>query len=502
MTLELPLFQRPGDYIDGRFTSPTPADAELTVLSPAHRTDCIAIHSVAIAHVDRAVDAARRAFPGWRRSSDASRREVLRKYQEQLRTHREAIALTIALEVGKPMWEARTEVDAMITKVDVSLGEGARFTAPQAVDGLPGEIRYRPLGVLAVIGPFNFPGHLPNGQIVPALLLGNCVVHKPSERTPSAAVWIARCLHEAGLPAGVFNLVQGGGAAGQRLSVHPDVDGVLFTGSAAIGQRIVQDNAAHPERLIALELGGKNAAIALDDCELERTARAVAFAAYATSGQRCTSTSRLIALPAIAPALTARIAELAEAIAIGHPLDADVFMGPVITQQTRDALSAAQQRALAAGYEALVPGGPCSVPGRDGFYVRPSLLRPPAGDDVQVEGYSDSELFAPDLCVHVARDVDHALELANRSRYGLAASVFTRSRASFERIADELRVGVVHWNRSSAGASGRLPFGGIKESGNHRPAGVLTGTTCAYPQGLLMEASDGGALPTWPGFKP
>lgn len=500
MQLTFPLFDRPGDFIAGQFVRASAPDGELAIASPAHLPDTVALHPFALAHLERAVAAAREALPGWRRTSESARRAILLRYQERLRAHRDAIALTISLEVGKPSWEARAEVDAMIAKVDVSLGEGAQYTAATHIDGLPGEIRHRPLGVVAVIGPFNFPGHLPNGQIVPALLLGNCVVHKPSEKTPSTAVWIARCMDEAGAPAGVFNLVQGMGESGRRLSVHPDVDGVLFTGSATVGSQIVRDNAARLERLVALELGGKNAALALDDCDVERTARAVAFAAFASAGQRCTSSSRLIAMAQVAPQLLDRISQIARGIKVGHPLDADVFMGPLISRRAREELVAAQRRAELAGVETIVAGGEAQVAGREGFYVRPALRRHPAELPL-VEGYSDSELFGPDLCVYTARDLDHAIALSNQSQYGLAASVFTSSRASFEHAAEELRVGVVHWNRSSAGASGRLPFGGVKQSGNHRAAGLLTGLTCSYPQGLLLQAAAEEKLPSWPGMK-
>ena len=499
MRSALPQLQRPGDFLDGRFVSPDRPDGELVVRSPADIDDVSAVHDFAAAHVDRAVEAARGAFAHFRRLGEDGRRALLLRYQERLRAHREDIALVIAREVGKPLWEARGEVDAMIAKVDLSLGEGARYTATEHIAGLPGEVRYRPLGVLAVVGPFNFPGHLPNGQIVPALLLGNCVVHKPSDKTPSTATWMARCFEQAGLPPGAFNVVQGPGPIGQQLTVHPGIDGVLFTGSAAVGRRIVADNAEHPERLIALELGGKNAAIALDDCDLERSARAIAFSAFASAGQRCTATSRLLVTEVVAPALVDRIAQIARALRVGYPLDDGVFMGPMISAAAREALLAAQARARSAGFEALVAGGPAEVTGHDGYYVRPAIQRAPQ-PELRVEGYTDEELFGPDLAVSVVPDLAAAIELANASRFGLAASVYTGSRAAFEHAADELRTGVVHWNRPSAGASSRLPFGGIKESGNHRPAGIMAGTACAYAQSVLLESATPAALPTWPGF--
>jgi succinylglutamic semialdehyde dehydrogenase len=448
--------------------------------------------------VGRAVEAARAAFPAWRRLVEPERVRLLRAYQERLRARRDELVTTIALEVGKPLWEARTEVDAMIAKVNLALGEGARFTALETLADLPGEIRHRPLGVVAVIGPFNFPGHLPNGQIVPALLLGNCVVHKPSEKTPSTATLIARCLHEAGVPPGVFNVVQGPAETGAALTRHPDLDGILFTGSAAVGQRIVVDNAHRPECLIALELGGKNAAIALDDCELERAARAIAFSAFATAGQRCTSTSRLIATRGVAGPLVARIAALAGTMRVGHPFDEDVFHGPLISERALDTVLRAQAAARAGGYDGLLEGGRAEVTGHAGHYLRPAIHRARSAT-VEVAGYTDDELFGPDLAVYEVDDLEHALELCERSRFGLAASVFTQSREAFERAADGLRVGVLHWNRGSAGASGRLPFGGLKQSGNHRPAGILMGESCSSPQGILLDAP--GPLPTWPGFK-
>jgi succinylglutamic semialdehyde dehydrogenase len=497
--MDLVQLSGPGDYIGGRFTATRAADAELTVVSPADTRDVLARYAFAQAQVDAAVDAARGALPGWRRLGEAARAQHLRAYQAQLRAAREALAQVLSREVGKALWDATSEIDAMIGKVDLALGEGARFTATQALHDLPGEIRYAPLGVVAVLGPFNFPGHLPNGQFVPALLTGNTVVHKPSERTPCTATLIARCMHEAGMPAGVFNVVQGDGALGAKLAQHEGVDGVLFTGSVEVGRRIAIANAARPDRLLALELGGKNVSVALDDCDVERAARCIAFAAFVSAGQRCTATSRLFVTAGVAERLIARIAELARGVRVGYVLDDGVFMGPVISEGARKALLAAQADARAAGFEDIVEGGTFAVPGRPGFYVAPRLARA-ARADLLIPGYSDRELFGPDLAVHVAADEDEALELAGRSRYGLAAGVFTSSSAAFERAADALRVGVLCWNRPTAGASGRLPFGGVRESGNHRPAGILAGLTCVDAVGVLLTPGPHDPLPSWPGM--
>lgn len=496
--MALPRLDRPGDFIAGRFVSPPRPEHELTIHSPADVADRVAVHPIEASHVDDAVEAARQAFPAWRRLSRARRVELLRAYQGRLSAHAEDIALTLAREVGKPLWEARGEVRAMRAKVDVSVTEGAALTAPCAVDTLPGEIRYRPHGVLAVIGPFNFPGHLPNGQIVPALLEGNTVVHKPSEKTPSTATWMARCFDEAGFPPGTVNVVQGEGAAAERLATHEGIDGVLFTGSAEVGKRIVMANAANVGRLIALELGGKNASIVHEDADLEHAARQIAFAGYVTAGQRCSATSRVIAVGRAAEPLAERLAELARGVRVGYPLDDGVFSGPMIRRGARDALLEAQQRGSQLGFETWVEGRPVQVAGHEGWYMSPALHRAP-DPGAEVAGYTDQELFGPDLVLYAVEDFEQALAVADRTRYGLVASVFTQRRDILERAADGLRVGLLHWNRASAGASGRLPFGGVKDSGNHRPAGLHTALACAYPMGIYLEPPQPPAG-SWPGF--
>lgn len=489
---------RPGDYIQGRFVSPAQADEEIRTLSPADQSDVVGIHSVSVSHVDEAIAAARKALPAWRRLSREERRGYLRKYQERVRHHRDAIANCISREVGKPLWDATGEANALAGKVDLMLGEGATWTTDRRLDDLPGEIRYRPHGVLSVIGPFNFPAHLPNGQIVPALDLGNTIVFKPSERTPNAAYWMAKCFDEAGFPPGVVNIVQGGVETSKHLVSHDGIDGILFTGSVAVGQRILQANADRPGRIVALELGGKNATIVLDDADLDRAVNQIAFAAYASAGQRCTATSRVYVTAGLRDQLTERLAAVAKNLKVGYPLE-EVFMGPLINDASRQNLFAAQSRARQAGFEAIVDGGAFEVAGREGWYVRPSLHRAPNAD-IRVDGYTHDELFGPDIAIYPVEDLDQAIALTNGTRYGLAAAVFTSSEANFEKAAEELRVGVLHWNQSSAGASGRLPFGGVGDSGNHRSAGITAGLFCSWQQAVRFSPAADAPLPTWPGF--
>lgn len=473
-----------GDFIAGQFVPPKRADASIVIQSPADIHDHVVTYEIALQHISAAVQAAQDAFKPWRRLDASVRDDYLRRYQDALRLHSEAIAQTITREVGKPFAEARNEVSAMISKVDVMLGEGRFWTPDRVLPDLPGHVRHRPLGVIAIIGPFNFPGHLPNGQIVPALAAGNTIVFKPSERTPATGAWLAQCASEAGFPKGVFNVVQGGAAAAQILVQHDALAGILFTGSLPVGKAIVAANVERVQRLIALELGGKNASVVLADADLDLAVEQIAFAAFATSGQRCTSTSRVVVAEAVADVFCDKLVSAVQKLQVGYPFDENVFMGPVISEAARAGILHAQATAFAAGYQPLIPGRHLEIPGRLGWYLSPCVTRAPA-DGHHVPGYSDAELFGPDLAVYTASDTDEALALANGTPFGLVAAVFTRSQKTFEHCASELEVGAVHWNRSTAGASGLLPFGGIKQSGNHRPAGILAGQLCAYPQAIL-----------------
>ena len=491
----------PSDFIDGAFRALS-GDA-ITTRDPANPTNIVWQGSPVAAHAEDAVAAARRALPAWSALSLDERRVFLERWRETCVKHAARLAAAIAREIGKVKWEAELEAKIVAAKVTITLEERvvARVAGFEVAAGAgkTGICSFKPHGVMAVLGPYNFPAHLPNGHIVPALLLGNTIVFKPSEKAPATAVWMARCFDEAGFPPGSFQVVQGIDDVAAALVAHHGVDGVLFRGAVATGRKILAATAHTPGKFVQLELGGKNASIVLDDCDLERTVRDLAFSAYATAGQRCTATSRVIVQRGLADRLCARLKDAAERVVVGHPLDPGVFMGPVISDASRINLIAAQESARAAGFEALAPGGVFEVPGRRGWYVRPAVHRAPA-DTYYAAGYTSAELFGPDLAVHVVSDAAEALAVANDSSFGLACSVYTASRERFEELADDLEVGLVHWNRASAGASGRLPFGGLKNSGNHRPAGLLAASQCVYPLAVLLPPAEPGPLPTWPGL--
>jgi succinylglutamic semialdehyde dehydrogenase len=444
--------------------------------SPADLSDEIGRFPVSVADVDRAIGAARAAFRGWSALPQAERNAAILRLRAELLKREAAFVELISREVGKPRWEALTELKAMVAKADVTLNEGLRLITAFTPDKLNGECRFRPHGVLAVIGPFNFPGHLPNGHILPALAAGNCVLFKPSEVTPGVGQLYAEAVHAANLPRGVFNLVQGGRSVGERLSVAPGIDGILFTGSHAVGSAIQRANAENPGKILALELGGKNCSLVLEDADFDKAVYDVLFSAYVTAGQRCSATSRALVHVSLVDRFVARMAELVRKLKVGHPAAPDTFMGPLTTEAgLRKFLDGC---AKAEGAEAVIAPEALDL-SPQGYYARPGLHR-----ITQVRrdsAYQQEELFGPDLGVYPIEDLEQGIALANAVDYGLTAAVFTRDPARFEACAARIEAGVINWNAPTVGSSSRLPFGGLKRSGNHRPAGLFSTLYCAYP---------------------
>ncbi|MGZ6142753.1 MAG: aldehyde dehydrogenase family protein [Myxococcales bacterium] len=457
------------DFIAGQWISPRAPDGELTNRSPADLSSVLSRHPWAVSQVDAAVAAARSAFTG------EPRVQLVRDIGAVLKKREEELARAIALDVGKPLWEARTEAQACSAKAAITADDGMKLVAGFTQGAQ--ELRFRPLGVLAVLGPFNFPVHLPNGHVLPALACGNAVVFKPSEVAPHAAEVYARCLEEAGVPPGLFNLVQGGPSSGAALAAHRGVDGVLFTGSWAVGQAIEKAAQGQP-KMLALEMGGKNAAIVLGDADFDKAVYDVLFSAFVSAGQRCTAASRAI-IVGDARRFAKRIAQLAEKLSIGHPLDDGVFMGPLASPA---ALEKFEKGLAGAGEEVLLASRRVKPRGLDGCYLTPSVH---FVQNSRNTPYQREELFGPDLAVVPAASEEEALALANATDYGLAASVHTRSAEAFDRCQRALECGVVNWNAPTVGASGRLPFGGLKRSGNHRPAALWSTLYCAAPVAIL-----------------
>jgi succinylglutamic semialdehyde dehydrogenase len=482
--------------IDGALRTPRDPDGALRPANPSDLDDPLGEVPFAGGLVDEAVDAARRAQPGWEALGVESRSHALMRLRDVLMKREDELAHAIAREMGKVLREARAEAKALVAKVDISLHEGLALVPDVDLDARLGW-RWRPHGVLAVLGPFNFPLHLPHGHIVPALLAGNTVVFKPSEVCPHTASVYARAALDAALPPGVLNVVQGDGEVGARLSAHPGCDGVLFTGSYAVGAKILAANAGQPGRMIALELGGKNAAVVLDDAPLARTAMEVALSAFSTAGQRCTCVSRLVVTRGIADALVDAVADIAARMRVGHAMDPEVFLGPLATREAWERFAAAQAEADREGSGCVrEPVGPAVTwEGRAprGHFVAPRVRRVTRRDPAS--RYQREEHFGPDLAVYVVDDLDEAVAVANDTPYGLAAGVWTASAESFEACAGRLRVGSLMWNAPTVGASSRLPFGGVGHSGNHRPAGVFSSRYCAWPLAITRGGADPAPSP-------
>lgn len=489
-------FNVKGDFYGGEFHLHQASSGRWIGKSPADRSDLLGEYVYSFAAVDEVVRSARAAQRSWQRRGFQERVGFLKSYQSELEKREKDLCEVIAREMGKPFWEAKTEVASMIAKVDISIQDGMKgvseYSLPDVMPRTNGVCRFRPLGVVVVLGPFNFPGHLPNGHIVPALLTGNTVVFKPSEKTPMTGQLMAECFLAAGLPSGVFNLIQGEREIGRRLALHEDVNGVFFTGSYDVGLQIKQDTIQQHWKLLALEMGGKNSAIVWSDAHLDHAVYECLNGAFLTTGQRCSATSRIMVHRLIADAFVERLHEKAKAFSISHPLR-NPFMGPLIDDVAVQRYMKFLGIAAREGYEVVMRGkefeGDFS-----GSYVTPSICLGTQVSLAQTKKsvYQQTELFAPNVLVIALDDIDEAIDQANATQFGLVASVFSRDQQIYDHCLQRLEVGLVNWNKSTVGASSRLPFGGLKKSGNHFPTAVSASAYCVHPVASLenSEPSD------------
>lgn len=469
-----------GNFIANQWSTPKKG-VEFQKENPAAPSEIIARGQWSLEAVGEAVEAAQKAAPAWDRLGTEARVEYLLKFRSALEARQEEISAAISQEMGKVGWEARTEAKALLAKIDLMTGEGLNFTATVHPEGLTGGYwRRRPLGVVGVLAPFNFPLHLANGHIIPALATGNTVVVKPSEEAPLSMQLYFQCLQEADLPPGVVNMVQGPGEVGAQLVADRRVRGILFTGSYHTGVRIREATVRSPGRLLALEMGGKNTTLVMSDADLEQAATEILLSSCLTTGQRCSATSRVVVERAVAQELKERLKSLFEGITTGAPQE-DVFMGPLASAKGYQSFLKAQGNDEGGKLRSLLEGG--AFEDRKGYFVRPSLWEAlefdPSGP------HQSEELFGPDVVIYDVDNQKEAIQVANGTEYGLAMSVFTTHRERFLDMSYELETGILNWNRSTVGASSRLPFGGVKQSGNHRPAAILAGEYCTFPQATL-----------------
>jgi len=426
---------------------------------------------------DKEVALARASWAAWAAHPLAYRIEALRRFANVVRQKADAFTDLLARETGKPLWEARTEVETVIAKVDISITAFSERTGQRRIDAPMNTrlaLRHKPHGVLAVLGPYNFPVHLPNGHIVPALLAGNAVVFKPSEKTPASGAFLVDCFHAAGIPEGCVRLLIGGPDEGKALAAHPDIDGLLFTGSANTGIALNRQFATRPEKILALEMGGNNPIVVWDTPDLYSAAVLVVQSAFTTAGQRCTAARRLIVDEKLYEPLMAELNKLVGRLIIGEPhADPAPFMGPVIDNDSADMLTESFLALLTMGgrpirhMERPIEGRPFLTPG----------IIDMTGANEKV----DVELFGPILQVYRVNSFEEAIVEANDTRYGLSASLVSQNPKLYDQFWANIRAGIVNWNRPTNGASSAAPFGGVGWSGNHRPSAYYAADYCAYP---------------------
>lgn len=433
--------------------------------------------------VDLAVQSARAAFLSWKKFSFAEREAVVQAFGEKVKEHSEQIATAIAQETGKPLWETRTEAGAMVGKIAISIRAYHERTgeARKQVAGNDVVLRHRPLGVMAVFGPYNFPAHLPNGHIVPALLAGNTVVFKPSEQTPMVAEIVMKLWQQAGLPDGVINLVQGAKETGIALASHKGIDGVLFTGSANTGHILHKQFAGQPDKMLALEMGGNNPMVISEHFgDLDAAVYTIIQSAFISAGQRCTCARRLyVPHGESGDALLVKLVEATKEIIVDEPFaEPAPFMGSQVSLQAAQVILSAQSHLQSLGGESLLEAKPLKA-----AFVTPGII-----DVSSVSELPDEEYFGPLLQVVRYSTLDQAVEMANDTRFGLSAGLISTDDSEWDYFVDHIRAGIVNRNRQLTGASGDAPFGGPGASGNLRPSAFYAADYCAYPMASMEGA--------------
>lgn len=431
-----------------------------------------------------AVEAAKLAGSGWALTPLEERIRYLEIYRDLLKARLGEMAGLIAREAGKTLWDATGEATAMANKIDISVKAYHDRTPTRDLDmgALTARLTHRPHGVMAVFGPYNFPGHLPNGHIVPALLAGNTIVYKPSEVTPAVAELMIKLLIEAGLPAGVVNLVQGGRETGSALVADTRIDGLLFTGSVQTGRILSHQLADRPGVIQALELGGNNPLIVHKVADTHAAAVMTILSGYVSSGQRCTCARRLI-VPSGAEgdAFLEELAHGVRAITVGAWSDAsEAFMGPLVSEHAADTVMQAYEQRLALGARPVVP---MERMDRGPAFLRPGLI------DVTGVDVEDEEVFGPLLQVVRVPNFEAAIEEANNTRYGLASGLISDDEALFNSYYPRAKAGIINWNQQLTGAASTAPFGGIGLSGNYRPSAYYAADYSAYAVASMFAKS-------------
>lgn len=486
--------QLKGDYFDGRFVTSNLSQASERILkkSPADLSMTLWEAGIFYDHIEPVIVSAQNGYELWRKLSFQERIGFLKKYQEAVKKRKDEIAMALALEVGKPLWEAKTEAAALESKVSVTINDSyeriKQTTIKDVMPKIDGHVIHRPLGPTFIIGPFNFPCHLANGQILSSLLAGNSIIFKPSEKTIFSAQLMMECFHEAGFPSGVINFINGTGHTAGKLTSDKRIKGIFFTGSKNVGLKILENTHQDLNKLVALELGGKNSTILHHDTNISHALPELLRACFLTTGQRCTSTSMILVHKNIEQEFIHQFKSLAEKIRVGHPTSTpEPFMGPLIDEHAQKLYFNFCDFGKQEGAEEILSPRMLDV-GYEGYYVSPSIHYAKAPN---LNGnFIQEEIFGPNCFFIPYDDIDEAIKIANCTPYGLAASVFTRSPDIYQLCLRDIEAGLINLNRSTVGATARLPFGGLKNSGNHRPAAVSMIDHCVGTVASLETLDD------------
>lgn len=450
-------------------------------LNPANNEKIWEGFSASSEDIEQTIAAAQKAFQDWSKLSFEKRLSYLKKFQVALSEKKDHLAECISKEVGKPKWESLTEVAAMIAKLDISVKAYKDRCAVResAVRGTKSYTRFKPHGVVAVFGPFNFPGHLANGHIIPALLAGNVVIFKPSELAPLVAEETLRIWESANLPAGVLQLLQGGKKNGEILAQHSHLDGLFFTGSSKVGSILNETFAKHPEKILALEMGGNNPLVVHDIKNIQAAAYTTIQSAFITAGQRCTCARRLIVVEgSTANQFLETLRLFTKNLTVGdYKKNPEPFMGPVIHNQAAQNVINVQNDLIANGAKSILES---HILKENTGLISPGLI-----DVTNVAKTNDNECFGPLLQIIRVSDFDEAIHVANQTRYGLAAGLLSDNPKLYEKFWQDIKAGIVNWNNQLTGAASSSPFGGVGLSGNHRPSAYFAADYCTYPVASL-----------------
>lgn len=467
-----------GNVINGSFKEGT---ITLKSKNPSRNFEQVFSTTTDPAHVLLAIDSAKKALSSWAYASPHQKQVFFSQLKACFIKNEAIIAEAISDEMGKIKSEALIEAKSLSARIDLMLDHGATRVKTEVLYDLRAETRYHHQGVLAVIGPFNFPAHLVNAHVIPSLLMGNTVIVKPSEVCPQVGELYAKCFLEAGFPPGVFNMIQGDGSIGKLLCAHPFIDGVLFTGSYPTGRALQELLIDQPHKILALELGGKNFAVVMDDADLEQAVLEIVQGAFLTTGQRCTATSRVL----IHENIFAEFSRLL--LAITKKIEPDLLknegmFGPLATEGALHKFKAGLDRARGEGAEVLLESRFFD----GGAFVTPSIYRVKSSHPIT--GYLSEELFGPNLALETFNSLNQAINRINESPYGLSNAIFSLDHNNCDRLYRETKSGVLNFNRSTNGAYGQMPFGGVNKSGNQRAAGIDAVRYASFPVAITSLA--------------